>query len=187
MYPTPNTTAAPIGTLSNGAEVVLVDQVVSLQGKLLSEIRDEHDRTGYIDGAVKVVETAARRNTATRDMLIGGGLCAGGIAATVITYTMASSSVHGGTYIIAWGPALFGAIQFIRGLDKLGKRSPKTSLLDHLLPRIMQEKTAGRNSGTTPTTGREPGEFVTRVCNAPRSAERSQPIRPEDRRRERSR
>ena len=50
---------------------------------------------------------------ARRDMLVGGLWCLGGIAVTVLTYSAASG---GGTYFVAWGAIVFGAIQFFRGL-----------------------------------------------------------------------
>jgi len=55
----------------------------------------------------------AVRAASNRNMFIGGLWCVGGIAVTAITYTAASG---GGTYFVAWGAIVFGAIQFIRGL-----------------------------------------------------------------------
>jgi len=46
-------------------------------------------------------------------MIYGALWCGGGILITALTYTMA---IGGGTYIIAWGAILFGAIQFFKGL-----------------------------------------------------------------------
>lgn len=63
------------------------------------------------------VKSSAMRSSGLKNMAIGGLFCIGGIVATVVTYGMASES--GGTYIIAWGPAIFGGIQFFRGLFQL--------------------------------------------------------------------
>jgi hypothetical protein len=35
---------------------------------------------------------------------------------TGVTYSMASSGSGGGTYIITWGPVIFGGIQLVKGL-----------------------------------------------------------------------
>lgn len=48
---------------------------------------------------------------ALRLMLIGGLWCLGGLAATWLTYAR-----HGDTFVLAYGPILFGAYQFFRGL-----------------------------------------------------------------------
>jgi hypothetical protein len=56
---------------------------------------------------------AARRAAANRNMLVGGLWCVGGIVVTVVTLVSASG---GGTYVVAWGAIIFGAIQFFRGL-----------------------------------------------------------------------
>jgi hypothetical protein len=48
-----------------------------------------------------------------RTMLTGGGIALGGLAITLVTYNMAQG---GGTYVVFWGPALFGGLAFFRGL-----------------------------------------------------------------------
>lgn len=53
------------------------------------------------------------RDIAKRNMVIGGVVCAIGIAVTVATYMAASG---GGTYVVAWGAIVFGGIQFFKGL-----------------------------------------------------------------------
>ncbi len=53
-------------------------------------------------------------------MIRGGLFFIGGFAVTVVTYT---NAVNGGTYVIAWGAIIFGAIRFFRGLaEKRGYR-----------------------------------------------------------------
>lgn len=56
------------------------------------------------------------RRTAIRDIVVGGALCAFGVAITALTFSAAQG---GGTYVIAWGPAVFGGFQFLRGLVRL--------------------------------------------------------------------
>jgi hypothetical protein len=46
-------------------------------------------------------------------MIFGALWCIGGIVITAVTFGAASG---GGTYVVAWGAIIFGAIQFFRGL-----------------------------------------------------------------------
>ena len=62
------------------------------------------------------VVRAMVRAAANRMMLFGALWCIGGIAVTAVTYSMASESPTGGTFVIAWGAILFGFLQFLRGL-----------------------------------------------------------------------
>lgn len=50
---------------------------------------------------------------AEKTMFWGAVWCIGGILVTAATYSAASD---GGTYVIAWGAIVFGAIQFFSGL-----------------------------------------------------------------------
>ena len=61
----------------------------------------------------------ARAKAAKKNMLYGALWCIGGIIVTVVTLGMAVQG--GGTYIVAWGAIIFGAIQFFRGLIQLNK------------------------------------------------------------------
>ena len=51
-------------------------------------------------------------------ILVGLLFLVGGIAITVLTYQSAASSPHGGRYIIAHGPIIFGAVQLLRGVGE---------------------------------------------------------------------
>ena len=61
---------------------------------------------------------AERRRSGVANLAIGAALFGVGLLVTVGTYGSASSS--GGTYIVAWGPMVFGVIRIVRGLAKLG-------------------------------------------------------------------
>ena len=50
---------------------------------------------------------------AAKSLWIGIGLCVIGLVVTIASYNAASG---GGKYLFAWGPILFGAIYFVRGL-----------------------------------------------------------------------
>ena len=58
----------------------------------------------------EAVSTAGQKN-----MLFGALWCIGGIAITAATYNAAASTGEG-SYVVAWGAILFGAMQFFRGL-----------------------------------------------------------------------
>jgi hypothetical protein len=57
---------------------------------------------------------AARRDAKAKNITIGLLLVVVGIIVTAVTYD--SASQQGGTYIIAWGPMVYGAIRLIKGL-----------------------------------------------------------------------
>jgi hypothetical protein len=59
----------------------------------------------------------AKRKNASKDLVVGGLWFLGGISVTVLTYSAASNG--GGTYFVAYGAIIFGAVQFIRGLMRL--------------------------------------------------------------------
>lgn len=45
--------------------------------------------------------------------------CIAGIVITAVTFQAASSSHGGGTYFVAYGAIIFGAIQFFKGMLQL--------------------------------------------------------------------
>jgi hypothetical protein len=55
------------------------------------------------------------RKRGIRQILIGAGIFLVGLIITGATYGSASSSRAGGTYIVAYGPMIFGVIGMIRG------------------------------------------------------------------------
>ncbi len=57
---------------------------------------------------------SAKKSRASKDMIFGALWCVGGLIVTAVTYSSASSG--GGTYVVAWGAIIFGAIQFFRGV-----------------------------------------------------------------------
>lgn len=140
MYSCPSKASNPIDTLRVGAQIVLVDTLTNSEGEKLLEIRDELGQTGYINASVKVEPFVARSNSAGQEMLIGGVVCALGVVVTICTYAFAASSPHGGRFIIAYGPAIYGGIQFFRGYSRLGEEMPTVSLRNRLIAQIIQEK-----------------------------------------------
>ena len=96
--------------MASGATGSVVEQELMQQG-----LDPQSARTVVTELAR--VKSGAMRSAGLKNMGIGALFCVGGIIATVVTYGMASES--GGTYIIAWGPAIFGGIQFFRGLFQL--------------------------------------------------------------------
>lgn len=79
---------------------------------LIDQGLDEKSASTVVINLEKQIQNA-KKERANKDMLYGALWCIGGIIITVITYSAASG---GGTYVIAWGAILFGAIQFIKGL-----------------------------------------------------------------------
>ena len=59
-----------------------------------------------------------KREAGNKNMLYGALWCVGGLLVTILTYSAVSD---GGTYVVAWGAVIFGAIQFFKGLfQRLG-------------------------------------------------------------------
>jgi hypothetical protein len=56
---------------------------------------------------------SSRSESASGDMLVGGSICLVGILITTASY---DSATGGGTYVVAWGAILFGAIKFLKGV-----------------------------------------------------------------------
>ena len=56
---------------------------------------------------------AARKVAGSKNMLYGFLWFIGGLLITICTY---SAAADGGTYVVAWGAVIFGAIQFVQGL-----------------------------------------------------------------------
>ena len=54
-----------------------------------------------------------KREAGNKNMLYGALWCVGGLLVTILTYSAASD---GGTYVVAWGAVIFGAIQFFKGM-----------------------------------------------------------------------
>jgi hypothetical protein len=92
---------------------MICDQVTQ-DGKTWVKIRDASGGEGFIDGSTRIKRIAeANKSVGMKNMLYGGLWCGGGIVVTVVTLSM---SQGGGTYVVAWGAILFGAIQFFKGV-----------------------------------------------------------------------
>ncbi len=57
-----------------------------------------------------------RNDRAQKDMIYGALWCIGGLAITAISYQMASSGSGGGRYFLAFGPVIYGAVTFFKGV-----------------------------------------------------------------------
>jgi hypothetical protein len=115
----PEVGAPVVSRLKSGQKASLLD-TVNIAGTSWTRVRDASGTIGYVPpgtrfraGEPPKAQQSAKA-AAQRNMLIGGAWCVGGLAITIVTY--ASASDGGGTYFIAWGPAIFGGLQFVRGL-----------------------------------------------------------------------
>lgn len=68
-----------------------------------------------LDALREQMQRAERRDVATRQLVLGGILLLGGILVTVLTRDAAASR-GGGSYIVAYGPMIWGFIQIVRGI-----------------------------------------------------------------------
>ena len=84
---------------------------------LMAEGLDEKAANHVIDDInSQVVDDTKKRGQ--KNMVWGAIWCVGGIIVTAATYSAAEG---GGTYVVAWGAILFGAIQFFQGLIQANK------------------------------------------------------------------
>jgi hypothetical protein len=148
VYAEPNTVSPVIATLSSGTLIEQYGLTITCGGDSWIPVRLADGRDGYIGSKVKVVTQGSQvriqkspddpgiqwllkdgklrlraqllktpREAAQRDMLIGAAFCVVGIFVTIFTYSLAADS--GGTYLIMWGPAVYGAFRFFKGLVRL--------------------------------------------------------------------
>jgi hypothetical protein len=61
-----------------------------------------------------------RRVAGRRHMIMGAVVCVIGIVVTAVSYSAAEGG--GGSYVVAWGAIVFGAIQFFRGLIQASEK-----------------------------------------------------------------
>ena len=100
-------------TLKRNAKVYLVD-VTRVEGVDWVKVREPSGIEGFIPGKTRLRVIPEKTKALARKNMISGALwCIGGIIVTAATYSASSS---GGSYIIAWGAILFGALQFIQGV-----------------------------------------------------------------------
>jgi hypothetical protein len=83
-----------------------------VKADLVRQGLDEQSASHVVDNVEQQI-IAAKKERAKKDMLYGALWCGGGIIVTVATYSAASG---GGSYVVAWGAILFGAIQFFKGV-----------------------------------------------------------------------
>jgi len=84
-----------------------------IESKLVEKGIDKQNASVVVENLTRL-RAEAVNNAAKRTMIIGGLVFVVGSIVTISTYTSASG---GGTYVIAWGAIIFGAIQFFRGLS----------------------------------------------------------------------
>jgi|GEM_PF-1082966 len=113
----PQAAARTVQQLTKGTQFWLIANTAADDPAWVG-VRFDSGQTGYIPSDTKV--TALPQLTfpvvaaAGHDILVGALWCGGGLVVTICTYNAVAQS--GGTYLICWGPVLFGGIQLVRGL-----------------------------------------------------------------------
>ncbi len=106
-------TAYAINQLSRGTSPADVRNELIEQG--CSEV--EANRViESLQGEFKTKSRASSASDGLKNMIIGGIVCFIGVAVTVGSYVAAEP---GGYFLLAYGPIIFGGIQFFRGLVQL--------------------------------------------------------------------
>ncbi|MBL8796586.1 MAG: hypothetical protein JNM56_21980 [Planctomycetia bacterium] len=84
---------------------------------LQSEIESINSSRRTLSEGIDELEREAVREAGQRNMLYGALWFIGGLLVTAATFSFATGA-GGGTYVVAWGAMLGGAIQFFRGLSQ---------------------------------------------------------------------
>ncbi len=117
VYAEPSAQSAVKTQYKKNAKFFITD-TIKQDNKDWVKIRDFSGNEGFIDGKTRIrvipEKIKATKAHGRKNMLYGALWCIGGIVVTTVTYSNASSG--GGTYIVAWGAILFGALQFLQGL-----------------------------------------------------------------------
>ncbi len=66
-------------------------------------------------GPIELMHSQARARSANRDLTVGGAWLLGGVLVTIVSYSMAASNPRGGTFVVATGAMLYGALRLFRG------------------------------------------------------------------------
>jgi hypothetical protein len=93
--------------LNNGVSPEMVEQ------RLVAHGLPAEAAATVVNGLVEA-RSNAHKKAGQRNMLIGGLVCVVGLIVTIVTYSNAVAG--GGTYVVAWGAILFGAVQFFQGI-----------------------------------------------------------------------
>lgn len=117
IYTDPSTRSWVRSRLGTNARIWMYPGVVTDGNDKFVRIRDAQGNEGFMAGETRVKAVAeVTRKAAIKNICLGGLWCFGGLVVTLGTMSAAS---NGGTYLIAWGPVIFGAIQFFKGLGQL--------------------------------------------------------------------
>ena len=77
-------------------------------------------------------------------MVRGALWCFGGLAVTLFSYLAAVNSPYGGTYVIAWGAVVFGAVRFFKGRAAAEGRIDRSGQAHELLEQAARLEGADR-------------------------------------------
>lgn len=118
LYAAPSA-QSPVKTIYNKNAKLYLTDVVEQDNQKWVKVRDDSGNEGFIGAQTRIkLIPEVTKGVGQKMMLYGALWCIGGIVVTVGSYSLASSSSSGGSYFIAWGAVLFGAIQFLKGLYK---------------------------------------------------------------------
>ncbi len=90
-------------------------------GKGVSPADVEKDLIGQglePEGAALVVRKLREihKEAARKNKIHGALWCIGGLTVSVVTWLLAGAGLMGGSYVVAWGAVVYGAILYLRGV-----------------------------------------------------------------------
>lgn len=109
----PRATAAAIEQLSRGLAPNAVRRELVARG--VSQVEADRVVESLVPES-RGKPRGAERSSGAKNMLVGGAVCFLGLAVTVGSYVAAEP---GGVFLLAYGPIIFGGLQFLRGMIQL--------------------------------------------------------------------
>jgi hypothetical protein len=85
-----------------------------IRSMLVEKGLDPNDAATVVSNLSRL-RSDAIREAGKKNMLYGAIWCIGGIVVTAATFSAARA---GGSYVVAWGAIIFGAVQFFRGVGQ---------------------------------------------------------------------
>ncbi|MCR9119678.1 hypothetical protein [Rhodopirellula europaea] len=122
IFATRQTTTTPM----NVSEQDLAFAMTQLEeGASIHQIEERLAERGLapsgVASVIHAIEVEQSHKAGWRNLVLGGVICALGILATVVSYSIAANAPGGGRYIVTYGLILAGGAQAIRGLIQVGK------------------------------------------------------------------
>lgn len=123
-------------------------------------LNSEH--AGVVAENIFKIRSHSYRKSGRKNMIFGALWCIGGFVVTAMTYSMAANSPTGGTYVVAWGAMVFGAVQFFIGVFEMAKSQPEDTIVPETSANELNlSNSSGENTSIPETQSEQKEELRT--------------------------